>query len=742
MEQFLPRAAAGRRIELIIRRLRSLATLPAVVAQLLSQLSSPEVLADIIESDPALSAKILSLAYTQGIQFAGRGPSVREALAALPAAAVREAALSVKVFEVFDTGYGPEQRRIIPHSQFAIHSLAVACCTKGIAELILPQSDWELAFSAGLLHDIGKLALAEVMPKSFERIITEAKEQSLCSSVVEQKYLGLDHTVLGKRLAEKWHLPAEIVFAIWLHHGDTEMISENMPIGRIATLVHLADSIVRGAGIGESGSYDSADSTISQAAESLSLSSRQIGQIREQLNEEVVRRSRMLGLDARDSTAVYCDAVRDTAVELSGDNIKLSMENRRLVGDSVHLDFVTDFLTAINPEMTVAEIVESFAVRWQKFYQTGPVCIYLVNASQEQFLEAVTVDDSGCGESLILELPESSFAVPAEFRNNFAVLNASEYVGWLFSQLEEVFDSDKAKMAPLLMRGEAIGVIVFEQRYPTAFDEYLTGFAAVASVGAAVISLGMRCEQQTRLSERFAEFLGRIREAQRMATESESLAGLAEVAAGAAHELNNPLAVISGRVQLLAESEADLEKRRILSQIRDKTREISEIVVDLINYARPSSPKPVSGSVRLILEKVIKETAEKYKIESMEVRMDNVDSLGDVFVDSRQIISVLVKILSNALDSYHDGKGPIRIVGAFDESGDFVRLQITDFGCGMSADILRKATKPFFSDRPAGRKRGMGLAHAHRLLKLNKGSLRLTSRLGDGTTVTVLLPQK
>lgn len=742
MEQFLPRAAAGRRIELIIRRLRSLATLPAVVAQLLSQLSSPEILTEIIESDPALSAKILSLAHTQGVQFAGRGPSVREALAALPATAVREAALSVKVFEVFDTGYGPEQRRIIPHRQFAVHSLAVACCTKDIAELVLPQSDWEPAFSAGLLHDIGKLALAEVMPKSFERIVTEAKEQGLCSSVVEQRYLGLDHTVLGKRLAEKWHLPAEIVFAIWLHHSDIEMVSENMPTGRFAALVHLADLIVRGANIGESGSYDLTESAISRAAESLSLSSEQIKQIRKQLNEEVMRRSRILGLDACVSTAVYCDVVRDTAVGLSENNIRLAMENRRLVGDSVHLDFVTDFLTAVNPEMTVAEIAENFAVRWQRFYQTGPVCIYLINASQEQFLEAVAVDESGCGESLILQLPDGSCAVPAELRNNFAVLNASEYVGWLFEQLEEVIDSGKAKMAPLLMRGEVVGVIVFEQRYPTAPDECLDGFATVASIGAAVISLGKRCEQQTRLSERFAEFLGKIREAQRMATESESLAGLAEMAAGAAHELNNPLAVISGRVQLLAESEADLEKRRILGQIRDKTREISEIIVDLINYARPSSPKPASCSVQLLLGQAIKETAEKYKIGSMEVRMENIDGLGDVFVDSRQIVSVLVKILSNALESYSEGKGPIRIFGDCDESGDFVRLQITDSGCGMSADILRKATKPFFSDRPAGRKRGMGLAHAHRLLKLNKGSLHLTSRPGDGTTVTVLLPQR
>jgi signal transduction histidine kinase len=581
-----------------------------------------------------------------------------------------------------------------------------------------------------------------VMPKSFERIITEAKAQGLCSSVVEQKYLGLDHAVLGKRLAEKWHLPAEIVFAVWLHHDDTEIVSEDMPVGRIATLVHLADLIVRGANIGESGSYDSTDSAISRVAESLSLSSEQIEQVCERLNEEVARRSRVLGLDTHSSTAAYCDAVRDTAVQLSGDNTKLSRESRRLVGDLAYFDFVTDFLTAIGPDMTVAEIAENFAVRWQRFYQTGPVCIYLTGASQEQFLEAVTVDESGRGESLVLEPPGTCSAIPAELRNDFTILNASEYVGWLFEQSEEVFDSGKAKMAPLLAQGEAIGIIVFEQRYPAAPEERLAGFAAMASVGATIISLAVRCEQQTRLSERFAEFLGRVRDAQRAATESESLAGLAEMAAGAAHELNNPLAVISGRVQLLAESEADPEKKRMLSQIRDRAREISEIIIDLVNYAKPSPPAPVANNIRLLLEQAIKETAEKYRIKSLEVQMENVDGLGGVFVDSRQIVSALVKVFSNALGSYPDGRGPIRIVGLCDESGDFVRLQVTDFGCGMSADVLQKATKPFFSDRPAGRKRGMGLAHAHRLLQLNRGSLHLTSRPGGGTTVTILLPQK
>jgi putative nucleotidyltransferase with HDIG domain len=740
MEQFASKAVAGRRIEMIVRRLDSLATFPAVITQLLSQISSPEIVVQIVESDPALSIKVLSLARTQGVRFTEGRPSVREAVFALPLEIMREAALSMKVFEI--DNYEIERQRILSHKQLALHSLAVACCTRSIAEFSLPASDRQLAFSAGLLHDIGKLALAEVMPKSFERIVNEAKAQNLCSSAVEQKYLSFDHTVIGKHLAEKWHLPAEVVFAIWLHHSDTETISKSLPLCKMAVFVYLADLIAHEAKIGESGSYDFTGEAISRTAEFLSLSSEQIRQIREKLDEEVEQKSRVLGLDAHDFFASYCNTIRDKSIQLSGDNRKLSMDNRKLMSDLAHLNLVTDFLASVEPQMTTNEFIEKFAVRWQKFYQTGPVCIYLLGSKQKQFLEAVVVDESGLAESFMLKLPANFSAIPAQLRENFAILDASEYVGWLFEQIEVPFNSGKTKIAPLLKEGRAIGVIIFEQRYPIALESRLAGFSTVASVGAAVISLGLLCEQQTRLSEKFAEFLGRVRQERWAAIESESLTGLAEMAAGAAHELNNPLAIISGRVQLLAKNETDPEKKRILSQIQDKTKEISEIIVDLANYARPSPPAPTTSSVRELLKQAIVQTAREYKTESLEVKVKNLNKLGDVFVDSRQVVSAFAKIFSNALDSYPGGRGPIRIVGACDESGDFVRLQITDLGCGMSDEVLKKAAKPFFSEKPAGRKRGMGLAYAYRVLQLNKGSLRLASRQGDGTTVTVLLPRR
>jgi signal transduction histidine kinase len=235
--------------------------------------------------------------------------------------------------------------------------------------------------------------------------------------------------------------------------------------------------------------------------------------------------------------------------------------------------------------------------------------------------------------------------------------------------------------------------------------------------------------------------MGKLKDMRDELTAAKLLDGLAEMAAGAAHELNNPLAVISGRAQMLYEAETDNDKKQMLSQLQQRTEEISQIVTDLMNFARPSPPQPETTELRNLLDSAVKKTAEAAKIEKMEVEFDSIDDLGDVYVDPEQIITALTNILSNALESYDDGFGAVRISPTPPQTEGFAAFEIADNGCGMDAATVAKAGQPFFSARPAGRKRGMGLAHAQRLIQLNKGSIHLTSRPGRGTTVTINLPR-
>jgi putative nucleotidyltransferase with HDIG domain len=815
-------ATVAQQIELAIGRLDSLSTLPCIAAQFLSKLLhgqfSPSALADIIESDPALTALILSLIGRRGVSLPDGRFSLRQALDKLAAEDVRDAVLSVKVLQdaglegsgAFDLGDGPERDRIPSRRGLLLHSLAVACCAKDIAEAALPQMDSQLAYCAGLLHDIGKLALEETMPKSFARMVEEAESTKECSRAVEQKHLGADHTIIGKHLAAKWQLPNLIILGIWLHHSETVIISQDMPEARIAAVVQLADSIARQSGIGWSGSYDLPEPA-EPIAQWLSVNSEQVQKIRRNLPETVRQKSRVLGLDLPKAVARYCDIAATTVAQLARRQTELSLENRRLQSASSHLDFTTDFLLNTNSAMGAVSIAENFATRWQKFYQTGMVCLYLApstgqppaalippafpatarafaeTSSGSQTLEAVVVESLSQSKVVSLNAPTETPAIPKSIANNFAILNAHEHIDWLFEQLDVDFDVNRTKLVPLLSAGRAIGAIAFELHYPGDIELFEERFKASTSIAAAVLDMALARLRQENFAERFVRLIGVG--AERVPTKAEEteprrpsaggvgvagggpplvsakaraiagkadlikaaigrpaedpLSALAEMAAGAAHELNNPLLVISGRAQLLAEAESDREKKQILEQIQANAQKVSAIIEDLMSFAEPQQPRSARTAVRQIIDEAVELTCQKTNVEHINVQIEVAEDVEDVFVDSAQIVSAIANVISNAVESYSSGElGPIKITADADESGDMVRLTISDLGCGMDAKTLQKATQPFFSVRPAGRKRGMGLAYAARFVQLNKGSLDIESEPGSGTTVTICLPRK
>ena len=733
-------------VELAILRLSSLSTLPCVATRFLSHLSQARLsdLAEIVESDPALAAVILSLINRQGLSCPGERFSIRRAIDKLPAHAVRQALLSVKIYPAF----GRDEHRVLFRKQLVIHSLAVACCAEDIAVILSPQMDSQLAYSAGLLHDIGKLALDETMPRSFAGIVEQAQSQHACSRTLEQKHLGLNHTILGKRLAAKWRLPDQIALAIWLHHSDVNLISQDMPEAKIAQVVQLADLVARQCGIGQSGSFDTPDS-VDKIAQLLAISSEQLGQIRSTLADKVAQKAKVLGLDSPVTADEYCNAVHSVAAQLAQKQSELALENRHLQTALSHLDFTKEFLLSISSNDEPIDIAENFAVRWQKFYQIGSVCLYLVPPDNPQFLKAVVVESPSQTKAVLLKAPAETSTIPQAITNSFAILNAQDHIGWLFEQLDVEFDLSHTKLLPLLAGNKATGAIVFEFHHPVETEQFEENFKTIASIAGAVLDLAFASASQQRFAERFAQSLTgpspdippRL-PPQGVAGGADVLDALAEMAAGAAHELNNPLSVISGRAQMLAAGETDPQKKQILGQIQKNAGEITAIIDDLFVFASPPPPRPTWISHRQILDEAIQLASQKTGVERIDARIEVVGDIKNIFTDSAQAASAIANVICNSIESYADSFGPVKITASADPSGGFVKLTIADFGCGMDEQTLQKAMYPFFSNLPAGRKRGMGLAHAARLIQLNGGSLSITSTPGTGTTVSILLPCK
>ena len=734
----------ARQVELIIRKLASLSTLPQIATGFLKTASGDRVdierLTEVVESDPALTAKIFSLAYDQDITFTDDKPSVRQVIAALPVETIRNSLLSIKVFQAFDANHDLDDKSALPRKQLVLHALATACCAKLIARLALDEDQRSLAFSAGLLHDIGKLAIADVMPKSFEKIAAEAKTRNESFRVIENEHLGLDHTIIGKRLGEKWHLPEAIVLAIWLHHSDTAIIARSTPQAKIAQVVSLADIIARRCDIGSSGSFDTPDG-VNEIAESLGISQTAIVEIEAELAEEVTRKSQLLGFSATEATGTYCDLVSETAAKLSIANTELNVQNRRLLINSASTALISEFVLSVTPSMLPADVALSFAACWQKHYQTGPVAVYLCPDYAEKLMEVAIIDDTAQAITSLVNVPEGISAIDNKLAADFGLYDAGEHCGWIFDQLDVTFDLARTKILPLLAHGKATGAVVFEQRIPGDIAAQAANLQVCSAIVGGILALAFATRKQAELAEQFANAISQIKDMRRKVADANLLASVAEMAAGAAHELNNPLAVISGRIQLLCDAEKDENKINMLKQIQDRADEIAHTVNDLMMFARPRKPVPSRVSVLVLADGAVEKVRQNRNLKEIEVRFDQIEDLEDVLVDTDQVVTAIANIVANSLDSYRSAAGPIEISAACSQSHEVVTFKITDKGCGMDKDVLSKVTQPFFSAKPAGRNRGMGLAHAQRLLMLNNGKIQITSTPDKGTTVTITLPK-
>jgi putative nucleotidyltransferase with HDIG domain len=723
---------------MIIRRLNTLSTLPQVAAGILPHVLKPPFntpqLAEMIESDAAMTAGVLALANRLKIANTDGSASLAQIIDALPPAALRDAILSVRVVQVFDDqATDLDAKRPLSRKQLALHTLAVACAASAIGQLALDEPQRGQAFTAGLLHDIGKAALDEVMPKSFEQLVVQARQKQQGLAAVEQEHLGLTHALLGKRLAEKWYLPEAVTQAIWLHHAEPQILPE-MPGGRLAMVVALADGIARRCGIGHSGSCDRPDQ-IEILTQMLGLTSQQIEQISSQLAAQVEEKGKWLNVSSTQPSDGYYEMIHQTAAQLAQDNSKLTEQTQRSLDTAVFAEPLREFLVSLSSGATPDQVAGQFAVCFGKTFQIGSVMV-LLWPQDEAIAEVAIADRDGQVETTALPVPDS-----VDFNNNpfvkgFAVVAASEFFGWCVQESQYPIVS-QTLAAPLLIAGKPVAAVIWEDQKELPVEV----LQMLCSVGAASLSTSITFRNQREQSERLVELMSRLRETSRQLTEAQALSAIAEMAAGAAHELNNPLAVISGRAQLLLGGEADPNKKQMLEQIGLRAVDISDIITDLMAFARPRQPQKTLVLPKQLIDEAMNKIAVKRNIKQVESEMAGVENTAEVFIDKQQIVQVLGYILDNALDSYQSGTGPIRIEGQNALEDRSVEIRIIDRGCGMDEATLSQATRPFFSARPAGRKRGMGLAHAKRLLVINGGSLQLISQPGKGTTVIITLPR-
>ena len=219
--------------------------------------------------------------------------------------------------------------------------------------------------------------------------------------------------------------------------------------------------------------------------------------------------------------------------------------------------------------------------------------------------------------------------------------------------------------------------------------------------------------------------------------QTEKLVALGQLSAGMAHEINNPLFVISGRLQMLKNEKLSQKVKDNLALIDSQTDRIRKLVDRILKFSRKSTPNLEPIDVNEAIEQVLPlVNYNKLPAAKIEIEKTFAKNMPPVKGDLHQLQEVFLNILINAYQSMPNG-GIIKIITS-NFKNLYAQIQIVDTGVGIPAHNLKDIFMPFFSTKNDGT--GLGLSICHNIIKNHNGSIELESQVNKGTTFTIKLP--
>jgi len=244
------------------------------------------------------------------------------------------------------------------------------------------------------------------------------------------------------------------------------------------------------------------------------------------------------------------------------------------------------------------------------------------------------------------------------------------------------------------------------------------------------------------LGNSFNEMTRNLAEAQTQLYHSDKLASIGRLAAGVAHEINNPLTgVLTYSSFLLKRSKDDPEMKSDLEVIVRETKRCRDIVKDLLDFARPISAAKKSANINDVIERALNIVANQLNFRNIAVQKQYADTLPDVNIDEGQLQQVFINLLVNAADAIGDDGGEIAIhtrTVQF-QGKNYVQVDVTDNGCGIAKENIPKIFEPFYSTKDH-KGIGLGLSVVWGIIDKHQGTISVESEPNKGSTFTIKLP--
>jgi len=231
-----------------------------------------------------------------------------------------------------------------------------------------------------------------------------------------------------------------------------------------------------------------------------------------------------------------------------------------------------------------------------------------------------------------------------------------------------------------------------------------------------------------------------LRSAQDQILRSERLAALGRLAAGVAHEMNNPLSGILLFTQSLLKRTGDNPSvQEDLKVIEQEIIRCSRIVRSLLDFARETKPKKVPTHINQVIETTLSLVENQADFHNIHIIKELNPSISEIPLDANQMQQVLMNIIINAADAMPEG-GTLNITSSLSSEDNSVDIKIADTGCGIPQALIDRIYDPFFTTKEGKKGTGLGLAVSYGIIKKHQGFILVESEEGKGTTFTIQLP--
>jgi putative nucleotidyltransferase with HDIG domain len=655
-------------------------------------------LADLIAKDAAMTAKILRVANSSGYDRRTPLASLEQSLMAIGIDMVKTLLISESVFQLFGNispASGGDLRG------FWKHSLTTAVTARLIAEQ-MGDASVEEAYLAGLLHDVGRLALLAIVSKEYALSFFAPDDDNLCA--LEQRTLEMTHAEVGACLIEHWKLDSFLADSVLYHHDPVARL-ENAP--RLVRIVCLAHRL--------SGPDPHAE--LEAAAALCGLTAEDMEIISSRAAERVIVAAEYLGIDL--------DGADDLQAPVAAGLPVADAAKDRLGAQVRNLVLATEFGRTLAMQGGDGELLEAITRSARILFDFKDATLFLVDGSGQGLKGTATGEQRRRLSEFFIPLAGNGLIAQAALQKRVVIIDRNENsVGVSEEQLRRILGADCLVCLPLGSKDRCIGVLVggaeswqlidFQKResFLKAFGVQATNAlnAAVSEPRAVGSDLANLIEQYQQASKRVA------------------------------HEVNNPLSIIKNYLSIL---DRKLAKQEPIGGELSILHEEIDRVGQLINGFADLQPAEAAGptEINAVIGDVVRLfAATEYVPPSVKIVAQTQDEPCQVDSDVGTLKQILMNLIKNAVEAVPAG-GKIEIGnnGVVNRDGRlYVELWITDSGTGIPAAVMTNLFSPVRTTKGEDHQ-GLGLSIVHSLVKQMQGVIHC--RTGKkGTTFEILLP--